>query len=59
MLKYSLSQFLIKIKITTTEIYFQKNVCINQLKNNFKVVDFMIMLRFGKVKVAKERLYGA
>ena len=37
MLKYSLNQFLIKIKITTTDIYSKKNAHINQLKNNHKI----------------------
>ena len=36
MLYYSLSQFAIKIKITTTIIYFQKNSRMKQLKNNDK-----------------------
>ena len=30
--KYSLSRFLIKIKLTTTIIYFMKKLCINRLK---------------------------
>ena len=34
MLYYSLSQFAIKIKITTTIINFQKNSRMKQLKNN-------------------------
>ena len=37
MLKYSLNQFLIKVKITTTDIYSKKNAHINQLKNNHKI----------------------
>ena len=56
MLKYSLSQALLKIKITTTITYFQKNVRINQLKNNDKnPFDSIIMLRFGETKVTKNK----
>ena len=36
MLESSLNQFLIKIKITTTIRYIQKNAPINQLKYNHK-----------------------
>ena len=46
-----------KIKITTTIIYSQKNLRINQLKNNDKIIS-IIMLRFGETKVTKEKLYG-
>ena len=60
MLQYSLSQFLVKIKITTTILYSQKNVGIIQLKKNDKFFfDSIIILRFGDTKVGKENLYGA
>ena len=59
MLQYSLSQFLVKIKITTTILYSQKNVGIIQLKKNDKFFfDSIIILRFGDTKVGKENLYG-
>ena len=42
--------------MTTTIIYFQKNICINQLKNNDKdFFDSIIMLRFGQTKTAKNQ----
>ena len=54
MLKYSLGQFLKKIKITTTIIYSQKNVPINQLKGNDKrCFDSTVMLRFAKTNAAR------
>ena len=41
-------------------IYSQKNVRINWLKNNDKnFFHSMIILRFGKTKIAKEEFYGA
>ena len=50
---------MIKIKITTTVIYFQKTVHINSLKNNDeKSFDSIIMLRFDEKKVTKEKFYG-
>ena len=41
-------------------MYFQKNFCVNQLKNSYrKFVDSIIMFKFGKTKVAKEEFYSA
>ena len=49
-----------KIKITTTIIYFQKNARIKQLKNNDEFFfDVIIMVRFGETKVAKAKFYAA
>ena len=40
-------------------MYFQKNVCVNQLKSSCrKLVDGIIMFKFGKTKVAKEEFYS-
>ena len=60
MLQQTLSQFLMKIKIASTIIYFQKNVCINQLKNDAKnIFGIIIMFRFDLTKLAKEKFYDA
>ena len=47
-----------KIKITTTIIYYQKNVLFNQLKIATKIFASMIMSILGQTKVAKEEFYG-
>ena len=44
MLSYSLSQFIIKTKITTTKIYFQKNVNINN----------MDILYYDRIEISEE-----
>ena len=47
------------MKVIATVRYFQKNVRINQLKNNHKnFVHSKIMLRFGKTKVTKEDFHA-
>ena len=49
-----------KIKITITVRYFQKNARINQLKDNHKnFVHSIIILKFGEKKIAKEKFYVA
>ena len=51
-----------RIKITTTIIYFWKDFSINQLKINVKKkrnIFSIIMLRVNETKVAKEICYGA
>ena len=59
MLQCSLNQFLIKIEITTTIIYLQKNARISQLENNHKnCFHSIIMLRFRETKITKEMFYA-
>ena len=47
-----------KIKISTTIRYCQKNASISQLKNNPKN-SFPSAIIFGETKVTKEMLYAA
>ena len=50
---------LIKIKIIITITYSQKNLLINQLKNDGNFFIFLFIMRFAEIKVAKEKLHGA
>ena len=61
MMSYLSNHFLIRITTGNSINRFLKNVCINQLKNNDSKIffDSMIILVFGKIKVAKEEFYGA
>ena len=48
------------MKITTAITYFQKNVHIDQLKNNHRNFFFrIIIVRFGDTEIAKEKFYVA
>ena len=47
------------MKVTITIRPFQKNVYINQMKNNHNYFFHgIIMLRFGEAKIAKEKFYA-
>ena len=57
-----LSQFLTATTATTviTIKHFQKNVCINELRNNDnKIFVSIVMLKFGQTKVSKGEFHGA